>query len=47
MEENKIMSYEDNRNCVSCKHRFGIHAAECCIDCEDGSNWEWRGVVDE
>ena len=33
--------------CYRCEHRFGIHAAECCIDCEDGSNWEWRGVVDE
>ena len=33
--------------CYRCKHRFGDSAAECCIDCEDGSNWEWRGVVDE
>lgn len=33
--------------CYRCKHRFGIHAAECCIGCEDDSNWEWRGVVDE
>ena len=32
--------------CYRCKHRFGDSAAECCIDCEDGSNWEWRGVVD-
>ena len=33
--------------CYRCKHRFGDSAAERCIDCEDGSNWEWRGVVDE
>ncbi len=33
--------------CYRCKHRFGDSAAECCINCEDGSNWEWRGVVDE
>lgn len=32
--------------CYRCKHRFGDSSAECCIDCEDGSNWEWRGVVD-
>lgn len=33
--------------CYRCKHRFDDSAAERCIDCEDGSNWEWRGVVDE
>lgn len=32
--------------CYRCKHRFGDSAAECCINCEDGSNWEWRDVVD-
>lgn len=33
--------------CSACKHGMINPKEEPCASCEVGSNWEWRGVVDE
>ena len=33
-------------DCLICKHTMSDLMKEPCSSCMNGSNWEWRGVVD-
>lgn len=42
----EVMRGAEPRGCSICKHTMSDLMKEPCSCCMDGSNWEWRGVVD-